>query len=298
MQVGPFPWLGTPTVPPLKGCVIQTFPGPYTVGAQTFTPPELSDPVSATSMAALGAAWFLNYLPSSSIRTTIPFVPMIFSPSYKSAQNLLVASRYKVILGYNEPDNGPPQANTTVAQALSDWADFEAAADAIPGCRLGAPVMAVNSDTPGSWRYDFMNGIVPATGKPPRVDFVPIHFYTNQFTNPAASAATLRSIIVQVHAAYQKPVWITELGATKFTGSVPTQEYPTSTAETSAIIQAFMTTILAANLVVERVSWYPYVVPAGFPPGGAGNVANVGLADLTGALTAPGITFRDSGNVG
>jgi len=297
VATGPFAVLGGPKLRPQKGCVVQTFPGPYTIGMTTFTPPELSDSLSATEMAALGAQWFMNYLCSSTIQTTIPFVPMIFSPAYLTPQNLRQAAIQRTILGYNEPDNGPPQANTTVAQALIDWAQFEAAASAVPGCRLGSPVVANNtSNAPGDWLYDFINGTVPATGLPPHVDFIPLHFYTDKFTDPAGAATDLKNLIIRTHASFQKPCWVTELGATKFAGDVTLQEYPDTTAKTSAIIQAFIPQALEDNLFVERIAWYPNVVPAGFPPGAAGNVLNVELADLTGALSAPGTTYRDTGN--
>ncbi len=126
------------------------------------------------------------------------FVPMIWGATDATA---LLAGREPAasdtLLGFNEPDHAQ-QSNLTVETALSLWPALMAT-----GRRLSSPATTTSGTLgPQSWLGRFMAG---AEAKHYRVDFIAVHYYPQDPSIPA-----FRSFLEKVHAAYRRPIWITE----------------------------------------------------------------------------------------
>jgi hypothetical protein len=157
-------------------------------------------------LAALGVSWAYNWSASVPASTsTIQYIPMVWGPALATPATLSKlaagrkAGRYQTLLTFNEPEK-TRQANMSPAQAIALWPALMAT-----GLQLSSPAVASPND---GWLAQFM---ALAAQRHYRVDFIALHFYVD-FTNPNAVSslvATLRT----VYARYQKPIWITELGA-------------------------------------------------------------------------------------
>ena len=85
--------------------------------------------------------------------------------------------------------------------AASLWPQLEAT-----GLTLVSPAVASNAATPGSWLDQFMSQGL-------RVDAVALHWFCTDFGNPGACTAQLQANISAVYARYQRPIWLTQVGA-------------------------------------------------------------------------------------
>ena len=136
-------------------------------------------------LAALKAGWYYNWGSETKLKSSANFVPMIFSLKH-------VDDRVKgtVVLGYNEPDN-EKQSNIAVTDALAGWPQIARKAG-----RIGSPAMAGNPLTK-EWLKDFLK-------TSPKVDFIAVHWYKG------ADAKHFIRDIEAIHAAFGKPIWVTE----------------------------------------------------------------------------------------
>lgn len=264
-----------------KGVAAQSFPVDC-CGGNGHAGREVSGTTEINQIASLNARWYYNYLPTTDIVTPgVAFVPMIFDHSYVTQQNLDAAKNDPantggILMGFNEPDHAPPQANMTVAQALADWPSLEAT-----GLKLVCPVTASDPSVNGSWLDLFTSG--NGGQYIPRCDYIPIHFYTSTFT-PASNTA-LSNLLNAVYAHYpKKHVWITELGMINFAG--PT--YPT-VAQADAQIRSWIPFLRTQGLV-DRWVWYPMDAMAQLIADDP-NYANITLGNLDGSLTSLGTTY-------
>ena len=125
------------------------------------------------------------------------FVPMVWGAAATAPEALARLGSPDVILGFNEPDF-PTQSIMTVDEAIALWPRLMAT-----GARLGSPA----TTTPGtlgrgSWLARFMKRV---EAEDLRVDFIAVHYYSNK-----PSTADFRRFLMKVHAAYGRPVWVTE----------------------------------------------------------------------------------------
>jgi len=146
-----------------------------------------SQGLGQSQLQALQVAWYYNWGPQSQIETSVPFVPMAFSP----ASIAKLPSNVPVVLGFNEPDNAK-QSHLRVSEALAAWPMLQARAQS-----LGAPATAGNPLKKGSWLGEFLYA-------EPQADFITVHWY---------KGVNAKQFIEDVQAlcdTYKKPVWVTE----------------------------------------------------------------------------------------
>jgi hypothetical protein len=227
-------------------------------------------------VSSLEASWHYSW--GSVLQPTrpagLPGAPMIWgyygaTPALQVTLDTLTQQRtmglVTELLGLNEPDNAD-QSNVTVARALEVWPAFEAT-----GLRLGSPA-AVNATN--AWMQEFMTA-VDAQGL--RVDFVTVHWYGG------LNADSLLNVLQNVHAAYGRPVWLTEFAPADWSAS-PTRP----NRYTPADIEAFMRRalpMLDAAPYVERYSWFSFAQSS--LPGGP-----AALFEDDGALTPLGQVYQ------
>lgn len=146
----------------------------------------------AAAIADSGATWFYNWSMTGPEGQSAEFVPMVRRDDNPQA----VTSKSPYLLGFNEPDI-PEQDNLDVATALVKWRALEAT-----GKKLGSPAVAVGVNTGTGWLRDFL-------AANPRVDFVTVHFYGQNFELEQAKA-DFAKYLADAHAAWKKPLWVTE----------------------------------------------------------------------------------------
>ena len=178
---------------------------------------------------ALQVGWFYNWGPETAVKSSVPFVPMIFS-----LKSLKAKISGDVVLGFNEPDNSK-QSDLSVKDALANWSIVAA-----KGKRVGGPAMAGNPIT-GEWLPAFMKG-------KPRVDFVTVHWYKG------ISAAHFIKDMEHIHATYGKPIWVTEF-APQTAASSEKDPNKFSQAEVNKFI-AETTHWMEVTPWVERYAWH------------------------------------------
>jgi hypothetical protein len=220
--------------------------------------------------------WYYNWqskplwTPDGGSATGDGFVPMIWGKGNVTGSDLNAAeaSSSKYVLGFNEPDN-PDQSDMSVADALNLWPKLMAT-----GKLLGSPA-AMTSDTLGadSWLGRFMDG---ADAKGYDVDFVAVHYYSDD-----TSVGAFKDFLKEVHAEYDKPVWVTEWALVDW-------DHPDrfSDQQMSDFVDA-ATHMMDDLRFVKRQSWF------GMYSGGDGWNINSELVDDNGHLTKIGQTFAD-----
>jgi hypothetical protein len=199
-------------------------------------------------LSAIGATWAYNW--SSQQPPTdhsLEWVPMIWGSGSITPQVLTSLRRDKqsgevrYLLGFNEPDS-TSQSNMTPAQAAALWPKLEST-----GLELGSPAPAVPTD---GWLAKFMR---LAKQRHLRVNFIALHYYQN-FTNPGA-VDQLRAQLIQIHREYQRPIWITEIGAMNLRSwGEPMLYSPTSALAVSYMQKLFA--MLNALPFVQRYAWF------------------------------------------
>jgi RNA polymerase sigma factor (sigma-70 family) len=220
------------------------------------------------------AGWYYNWASTPegiAAPQNVEFVPMIWGEKSMDQANLDKAkANGKALLGFNEPDF-PDQADMTPERALDLWPKLQAT-----GLRLGAPSVGHSGDKEGGWLDRFMTG---AAQRGLRVDFIPIHWYGQDFS--AAAVGHLKNYVEAVHARYGKPVWLTEYSLIDFSGGTP--RYP-SQQELAAFARG-SSAMLEGLPYVERYAWF--ALPADKP--GTGLYAPGGIPNQAGQA------YRDAG---
>jgi Glycosyl hydrolase catalytic core len=161
---------------------------------------------SPSTLAAIGATWAHNWSAQAPPRARgLEWVPMVWGPGFltpavrRSLRTAARRHRARYLLAFNEPDS-TSQSNMTPDQAAALWPELERT-----GLRLGSPAPQVPGD---GWLDRF---IALAEQRRLRVDFIALHYYQD-FTNPHA-VSDLRRQLIRIHRRYEKPIWITEIGA-------------------------------------------------------------------------------------
>jgi hypothetical protein len=225
---------------------------------------------ACADLVTLGVSWWYNWTLSPSGCAVSQFVPMIWGHT-GSEQSLagvanevngLVSGGYKIVLGFNEPDN-TGQSNISVATAISLWPSFNN-----PSLQVGSPATQGNS-AGLTWIQNFMSQVNGDASGNLKVDFIATHWYGWNAGSCDAKAANLESWITQIEAIPgNRPIWLTEWGC--LNDSNPD----------AATVQAFFSGAVAMfsrHPRIERYAWYPWT-------------ANNELVD-SGALTALGTVF-------
>lgn len=153
----------------------------------------------------LKASWYYNWYIDPVPGADAEFVPMIAhgddaNPWYfDRVMKLKAAGKITCLLGFNEPDRGPPGGDISVQKAIEAWPMFERT-----GLRLGSPAAAY--DIPGKkWLNAFMT---KANEQHLRVDFIAVHWYGD--LNETHSAEWFIDWLGELHNKWHKPIWITE----------------------------------------------------------------------------------------
>lgn len=228
---------------------------------------------------SLGVAWFYNWEAQrpASVNREIEFVPMIWGAKDVTKENLRLAKKSgRILLGFNEPDTRK-QANMTVERALELWPQLQAT-----GMRLGSPAPAKGADSPDSWLGRFMKG---AAEKGLRVDFICVHNYQADFSDPRAAALRLRQYLEKVYALHRKPLWLTEFALADW--KTP------ATAEQQRAYMKEVLPMLEKLPFLERYAWF--ALPPN-PRGDGGALAESHLCDHRGELNTSGREYRDFGS--
>jgi hypothetical protein len=223
------------------------------------------DSNAAATIQALNASWYYTWNAEPIAQAgAAQFVPMIWSDGPRmagQAEQLAKGQKPCALLAFNEPD-GKRQADMTVDEAIGAWDRISPLAR-----RIGSPA-AVNAL--GPWFKDF-SATMAAQGK--TYDFVAVHWYG------APSAKSFLRKIDDIHAAYGKPIWITEFAVSDWSARDGRKSrYSTDATE------RFMRTVLPE---LER---RPYVERYAWMGAGAYSEATVSsrLVDDSGALTPLG----------
>lgn len=244
-----------------------------------------ADAGDARRLASVGARWSYDWSPRSRLAgTRVGFVPMAWGAGSVTDANVAAwtaarrAGDASWLLGFNEPDLAE-QANMTPDAAIALWPRL-----ASTGLRLVSPAVASPSTrsqtTPGrTWLDDFMT---KALARGLRVDAIALHFY-GDWTDPATVLGMERAIR-RVHARWQRPVWVTEVGtlpAWRWEGRAP------RAAPTPARARAHMGRVMA---MLGRLPWVTRV--AWFMDRCSGACASSALFDSRGRRTALGRELR------
>ena len=228
---------------------------------------------ACADLVRLGVSWYYNWTLSPGSCAASQFIPMVWghtgkeqtATGIKGEVDGLVSAGYRVVLGFNEPDNAS-QSNISTANAITLWPSL--AGDA--SLRVGSPATQANS-TGQAWFTTFMQQVNADTTGQLRVDFIAAHWYGWNAGSCDAKAASLESYIKWLEAIPGgRPIWLTEWGCLN-------QSNPTE-----ATVQAFFSgavAMFAKHPRIERYAWYPWTTN------------NELVAADGGALTALGTVF-------
>ena len=228
-------------------------------------------------LKTLGVSWFYTWGVEPLVKAGrgVEFVPMIWDEKNVNRTDLAKArSNGHILLCFNEPDH-KEQASMSVAQALKLWPQLEAT-----GMRLGSPAPASGAASRDSWLGRFMAG---ALAKDYRVDFICVHNYQDNYTDPVAATLELKQFLHKVYKLYAKPLWLTEFALTNWkSAATPEQQ------------QAYMKEVLPmleSLPFVERYAWF--ALPPN-PEGDEGSLSSSNLCDKEGKLNASGYMYRNT----
>ena len=200
---------------------------------------------------------------------TLPldYVPMAWGAG-DALGDLSDAAEAGVLLGFNEPDYHT-QADMSVEEALALWPRLEAT-----GARLGSPATTTPETLgAGRWLPGFMAGAEKADL---RVDFIAVHYYSAN-----SDIGTFRSFLDRTHAAYDRPVWVTEWALLDW------RDHGRFSAEETARFLREGALMMDELPFIERHAWF------GLSDGLDGLSVNTHLLDAAGDLTPVGRTFAD-----
>ncbi|MDX6766001.1 MAG: glycoside hydrolase family protein [Candidatus Methylacidiphilales bacterium] len=223
----------------------------------------------------LGASWCYNWQNEApaDLRAEIEFVPMIWDEKDVQDSALKEAKKHgTILLGFNEPDH-LKQANMSVELALKLWPQLEAT-----GMRLGSPSTAGGADKKDSWFGQFMR---QSMERGYRIDFVCVHYYESNFSDPIEGSKKLKAFLESVYGLYNKPIWLTEFALSNWkTPAHPDQQ--------RAYMEAVLP-MLESLPFVERYAWF--ALPPN-PHGDEGALAGSNLCDNEGKLNSLGKTYQ------
>lgn len=254
------------------------------------TPDEQRRSIMPEQLEALDVSWAYNwsvdYNFSDTADADFEFVPMLWGPgavtdaTIEALKQGRLAGEYTHLLGYNEPEL-VEQSWTTVDDTIALWPRLMET-----GLRLGSPAVAYPAD--GSldaygiyWLEDFMEK-AEALNYP--VDFIALHFYQD-FTHPDA-VEQLRTTLIDLYDKYEKPIWITEIGAIVF--GTPHAE---ASEQISSDYMRDVIPMLESLPFIERYAWF--VDSCAHEPA----CAYTNLYDLNDQLTTMGTIYQTADDV-
>lgn len=234
----------------------------------------------ASRLTKLKPEWFYNWSYNSrkEIPKHIEYVPMFHGISGVTQtaidhvldlaeKNWNNEQKMTYVLGFNEPNNKPQDANS-VAQGIAAWTMLCDAFRDISYIKLGAPAPSasgvLNEDlvfsdtgeiTGYGWIVDFMNQVNNDADL--YVDFMTMHCYKTK-TN-------FKQCIDNIHEIEPtKPIWITEFGLGDFTanwnpdGGEVYNENKHSTTDVTELMDYFFDTILSDPnySFIHRYAWF------------------------------------------
>ena len=190
--------------------------------------PKKGVPGRNFNAVGLHCAWTYDWgsAPAASLPSGIEYVPMVWgwsSDTTIGAKILQSNPGMKNVLAYNEPDgtNANGGAQMPLATSLNGFQYLSPLAQR--GIGVGSPACV---DDLNSYMTSFMD---QATNPPYNyhIDFVCVHIY------PGADPNGFLSYIDQVHARYNKPIWVTEFAPADWSG-----HNGVSTAQATAFLRA------------------------------------------------------------
>ncbi|MGO4545336.1 glycosyl hydrolase [Paenibacillus sp. 2TAB23] len=204
-----------------------------------------------SKLSDLGIGWAYNWsIDYTGDALAMDYVPMLWGPGAVTDETIdklkegKAEGRYDSLLGYNEPEL-VQQSNTSVIDTIKDWPRLMET-----GLRLGSPAVAYtydNSYAAGKdWLKQFMEQI---EDRHYPVDFITLHFYPD-FTDPNA-VSKLKSTLEALYNEYEKPIWITEIGAIPF-GTT----YQTPSEALAVKFLKELVPMLEGLPFVERYAWF------------------------------------------
>jgi hypothetical protein len=230
----------------------------------------------APTATSPGAWWWYNWAnQSAGGDARVEFVPMLWGGG---SLNQVIGPGSRYLLGFNEPNFKPPQANLTAQQAAAYWPMVEAKAAA-----AGIPIVSPGVNFCGS-AADSSQCTDPAVTDPYtylkdffaacpgcKVDYVAVHAYY-------CDVPSLRSYLegntdaggsLQGFLQFGKPLWLTEFSC----------DASHSVADQKAYMQSAVA-YLESNPSVFRYAWFS-----------AKPIPNAELANSDGSLTDLGATY-------
>jgi hypothetical protein len=192
--------------------------------------------VASSNFCLIGYNWAQTA--GTGVNSAIKYIPMLWDNSAANTKNwntvakAAIAAGADTLLGFNEPDQSG-QANMDIATAVSAWKEYMEPLVG-QGAQLAAPAVT-NGGAPMGLTY-LENFIGNCTSC--HIDVCPIHWYDS-----ATNVAYFKAYIPQAYAACgNKPIWITEFGASG----------------TEAEIETFLQTVLPWLDSLDYVQRYAY----------------------------------------
>jgi len=228
----------------------------------------------------MNLSWYYQWSMEKSAGTTddLQFVPMVWGNWGSEWLNNPDNSKYKTVLGFNEPDFNE-QSALTVDEALVAWKDFSNT-----DLRIGSPCTAIGAYWSKDWFWKFMDGIEEDDEL--RLDFITIHCYMDD-----ANVDNFLALIDNTWEKWGLPIWITEFGVAKWgEGNDIWNAYTDGANEK---VYEFMEKVipeLDKRPYVERYAWFPFDPNDEY--GGASGIFNYD----TGELNELGELYKSLGN--
>ncbi len=226
----------------------------------------------AAKVEALHVSWYYNWdiQTNAGIDPAIEYVPMRHNKWWRDLAELANVGNVDYLLAYNEPDHTAPN-KPTVAEAVAQWPDLEAAA-ATYGLQIGS---AACSGHDNWWQNDFMTNAA-ALGL--QVDFMTFHRYPLP-----TSANSILTSAAWYYNTYTQDVWVTEFNAADWDGS---NEYAHAQSYT------FMAEVLYGLESTEYIKRYA-VFPWDYTWGEAAKASHVFTTTNTPDLTPMGLLYAN-----
>ncbi len=251
-------------------------------GVGHWSSPEAGKPAGEGSLPGqvvddLKLAWYYNWVTApkpDEAGLKAEFVPMAWDEKYVDDKTLspLKSGPYKVLLGFNEPDN-EGQAEMTLSQVVSLWPKLEAT-----GLRLGSP-----GATHAPWHHRFME---QAARRGLKVDFVALHHYPD--ISQADAVEGLRNFLRAHWLRWRKPLWLTE-----YSGANWKWHERAVTMEDNARFARDSCLLMESLPYVERYAWFSSG-PGAREGKGFGGYAPTSLYVKRGQLAPAGLAYRDA----
>lgn len=199
-------------------------------------------------LLGVGARWSYDWSPRAPrVTRGLEWVPMVWGAGSVTPTTLAALAadrrtgRAHVLLGFNEPDNGG-QANMSPEQAAALWPALQRT-----GLALASPAVATPDD---GWLASFMALV---RRRHLRVDVIALHIYPDVTAPDAVDG--LRRELLAVHAAYHRPIWITELGALDLRSWGEPMAGPLTPGAAERFLRAVIP-MLGRLGFVQRVAWF------------------------------------------